>query len=162
MSTSSELLSAPLPEANIKTILEWLALAHGRSGAEDADQLYHQLRLLREAPIPNAQRLKLLDLLYAQAERIANAELPRLYEVSLPISRKLRQRVRILLDLLETLTQDYFNTLADLYDPEGPSSPHSPHTSLRRAINAIAWQVRIMHLIAAPTAIGLWQQPHRR
>jgi len=160
MSTSSELLSAPLPEANIKTILEWLALAHGRSGAEDADQLYHQLRLLRDAPIPNAQRLKLLDLLYAQAERIANAELPRLYEVSLPISRKLRQRVRILLDLLETLTQDYFNTLADLYDPEGPSSPHSPHTSLRRAINAIAWQVRIMHLIAAPTAIGLWQQLH--
>lgn len=160
MRTSPELLSPTPVEANIKSILEWLALAHGRSGTEDADQLYRQLLLLREAPVPNAQRLKLLDLLYVQAERIANAELPRLHEVSLPISRKLRQRVRILLDLLETLTQDYFNTLADLFDPEGPSSPRAPNTSLRRAMNAIAWQVRIMHLIAAPTAIGLWQQLH--
>lgn len=160
MSATPEALSPSSSETNIKSILEWLALAHGRTGAEDADQLYRQLLLLREAPIPNAQRLKLLDLLYVQAERIANCELPRLHEVSLPISRKLRQRVRILLDLLATLTQDYFNTLADLFDPEGPSVPRTPHTSLRRAMHTIAWQVRITHLIAAPTAIGLWQQLH--
>ena len=160
MSTVPELLSPPPPEADIKSILDWLALAHGRTGAEDADQLYRQLLLLREAPVATPQRLMLLDLLYGQAERIANAELPRLHEVSLPISRKLRQRVRVLLDLLEILTQDYFNTLADLFDPEGPSTPRVPHTSLRRAMHAIAWQVRITHLIAAPTTIGLWQQLH--
>ena len=62
------------PEANIKSILEWLALAHGRTGAEDADQLHHQLLLLRETPAPNTQRLKILDLLFSQAERIAKAE----------------------------------------------------------------------------------------
>lgn len=153
-------LSSAPPETNVKSILEWLALAHGRTGSDDADQLYRQLLLLREAPVPNPQRLKLLDLLYGQAERVVNAELPRLNEVSLPISRKLRQRVRILLDLLETLTQDYFNTLADLFDPEGPSTPRAPHTSLRRAMHTIAWQVRITQLIAAPTSIGLWQQLH--
>jgi cyclic-di-GMP-binding protein len=160
MTTSPEYLSPDPPEGNVKRILEWLALAHGRSGSDDADQLYRQLLLLREAPIPNFQRLKLLDLLYGQAERIASAELPRLHDVSLPISRKLRQRVRVLLDVLETLTQDYFNTLAELFDPEGQGSSRVPHTSLRRAMQTIAWQLRVTNLIAAPSSAGLWQQLH--
>lgn len=160
MSALHELTSPHEPETHITSILEWLAMAHGRTGSDDADQLLRQLVLLRDAPIPNAQRLKLLDLLYGQAERIANAELPHLHEVSLPISRKLRQRVRVLLDLLESMTQDYFNTLADLFDPHGPTTPRAPHTSLRRAMHTIAWQIRITHLIASPPAIGLWLQLH--
>lgn len=160
MPQMSDHLSAANPEANIKGILEWLALAHGRSGSEDADQLYRQLLLLRDAPTPCAQRLKLLDLLFSQAERIAKHELPLLNEANLPISRRLRQRVRVLLDILETLTQDYFNTLAELFDPQGESTPRLPHNSLRRAMHAISWQVRIAHMIAAPTPIGLWQQLH--
>ncbi|HJV92674.1 MAG TPA: hypothetical protein VJ572_04310 [Azonexus sp.] len=160
MDTAPEISSPLKPEANIKRILEWLALAHGRTGAEDANQLHRQLLLLREAPVPTAQRVKLLDLLYAHVERTVNAELPQLHEVSLPISRKLRQRVKAVLEVLETLTQDYFNTLAILFDPEGADTPRSPHVSLRRAMHAIAWQIRISHLIAAPTAIGRWQQLH--
>lgn len=158
--TTPEHLSTPATEASVKGILEWLALAHGRAGSDDADQLYRQLLLLREAPIPNIQRLKLLDLLFGQAERVANGELPRLNEVSLPISRKQRQRIRVLLDILETLTQDYFNTLSELFDPKGSGSSRIPHTSLRRAMQTIGWQVRITHLIAAPPAAGLWQQLH--
>lgn len=153
-------LPKPNAEANIKGVLEWLAQAHGRSGSADADQLHQQLLLLREAPLPNAQRLKLLDLLYSQAERIVKHEMPLLNEASLPISRRLRQRVRTLQDILETLTQDYFNTLAELFDPLGSSSLRLPHNSLRRAMYTIAWQVRIAHMIAAPTPIGLWQQLH--
>lgn len=160
MITSLEnLLPAP-PDVNVKRILEWLTLAQGRTGSDDADQLYRQLLLLREAPIPSFQRLKLLDLLYVQAERVANGELPRLNQVSLPVARKQRQRVRILLDVLETLTQDYFNTLAELFDPQGPSPSGMPHTSLRRAMHAIGWQVRISHLIAALPSTGLWQVLH--
>ncbi|MDP3540601.1 MAG: hypothetical protein Q8S26_18035 [Azonexus sp.] len=160
MKPTPENFSSPKPEANVKSILEWLALAHGRTGADDADQLCRQLLLLREAPVPSAQRVKLLDLLYSHAERIANAELPRLREVSLPVSRKLRQRVRQVLELLETLTQDYFNTLAELFDPNGADSVRPPHVSLRRAMHAIAWQIRISHLVAAPTSVGRWQQLH--
>ncbi|MBI2276883.1 MAG: hypothetical protein HYU74_05995 [Dechloromonas sp.] len=160
MDTAPEISSPLKPEANVKSILEWLALAHGRTGAEDANQLHRQLLLLREAPVPTPQRIKLLDLLYAHIERTVNAELPQLHEVSLPISRKLRQRVKAVLEVLETLTQDYFNTLATLFDPEGEDTPRSPHVSLRRAMHAIAWQIRISHLVAAPTAIGRWQQLH--
>lgn len=160
MSILPEISSPPATEASIKNLLEWLALAHGRVGAEDADQLYRQLLLLREAPVPSAQRIKLLDLLYGHAERIVNAELPRLHQVSLPVSRKLRQRVKLMLELLAILTQDYFNTLAVLFDPDGANTLRAPHISLRRAMHAIAWQIRIYHLVAAPTGIGLWQQLH--
>lgn len=147
-------------DAHIKSILEWLALAHGRNDSEDADQLHRQIILLREAAIPTAQRIKLLDLLYGQAERIVNAELPALHEISLPVSRKLRQRVRTVLDLLATLTQDYFNSLAVLFDPLGNKLDHSPQTTLRRAMHCIAWQIRISQLVASPCGIGLWQQMH--
>lgn len=160
MSRQPDLRHATNPEANVKIILEWLALAHGRSGSEDAEQLHRLLLLLRDTPVPCAQRLKLLDLLFSQSERITRAELPHLNKVTLPLSRKLRQRVRTLQDILETLTQDYFNTLAELFDPQAESSSRLPHTSLRRAMHAIAWQVRIAHMIAAPTPLGLWQQLH--
>lgn len=158
-------LSADLPpnsaqDASIKGILAWLALAHDRTGSDDTGELLLQFAALREAAIPPAQRIKLLDLLYGQTERIVSVELPKLHEVSLPVSRKLRQRIRELLELLETLAQDYLNSLAELFDPEGNSTLRTPHTSLRRAMIAMAWQIRIYHLVAAPIRIGLWQQLH--
>lgn len=152
--------ASPAAEANIKGILEWLALAHGRRGAEDSDQLQQQLLRLRQAPVPTPQRLKLLDLLYSQAERVIDSELPPLHDTSLPISRKLRQRTRAVLDMLAVLTQDYFNTLAELFDPQSTGAQRSPQTALRRAIRCVSWQIRINQLAASPTGLGLWQQLH--
>ncbi len=152
--------SSPPHENKVTDILEWLAKAHGRSAAEESEQLHRQLMLLREAPVPSSQRLKLLDLLYGQAERIIETELPRLNDVSLPVSRKIRHRVRSMLDMLSTLTQDYFNTLADLFDPEGESVLRTPQTTLRRAMHCLSWQIQINHLVASPTALGTWQQLH--
>lgn len=150
----------PAAEASIRSILEWLALAHDRRGSDDADQLYRQLIRLRDTPLPISHRIKLLDLLHAHGERIVMAELPELQAISLPVSRKTRQRMRILIDLLETLTQEYFNSLAELFDPAGNSALRAPHASLLRALQGIAWQIRINHLLASPTRIGLWQQLH--
>lgn len=147
-------------EGGIKGLLEWLALAHGRSSTEDTEELLQQVLYLREAPVTTTQRIKLLDLLYAHTEEVVRSELPRLNELSLPISRKIRQRVRLILELLETLTQDYFNTLAALFDPQGNTLGNGAQTSLRRAMLSIAWQIRIHHLVAAPPRPGLWQQLH--
>lgn len=150
---------APQPmEANIKSILEWLALAHGHQEACEPEQLYHQLLLLRETPVPSGQNLKLLDLLYRQAERIIEAERPALREVSLPVSRRVRQRIRLILKLLETLTQDYFNTLSELFDPQRTSPTRPPQTTLLRVMRCLAWQIHINHMIASPIGVGLWQQ----
>lgn len=152
--------SPPAPETIIQNLLDWLALAHDHTGAENANELYEKTLLLRQAPIPTAQRIKLLDLLYNQTECVVNAELETLSEISLPASRKLRQRMKLVLDLLATLTQDYFNTLAELFDPECKNTLRSPQLSLRRAMAAIAWQIRINHLLASPPSLGLWQQLH--
>lgn len=160
MSQPPETLAPESTEANIKSILEWLALAHGRQDAGDPDQLYRQLLLLRETPMPTGQNVKLLDLLYRQAERIIDAERPGLRETSLPVSRRIRQRVRVLMKLLETLTQDYFNTLAELFDPQCTTLTRAPQTTLRRIMHCISWQIHINHLIASPSGIGLWQQAH--
>lgn len=161
MNTEPENFSQQQLETNIKGILEWLALAHGRTGSDDADQLLRQLMSLRDAPVPTNQRIKLLDMLYAHAERIVYAELPQLQQISLPVSRKLRQQIKTIIDLLATLTQDYFNILADLFDPRGTNPLRPPHLSLCRAMHTIAWQIQVSYLVAAPTNAGLWQQLHR-
>lgn len=144
----------------LKSILDWLAQAHASNDLADSGQLHAQIIKLREASPPGEQRIKLLDLLFAQAERIVNAELPSLRESTLPISRKLRLRVRALLELLEDLTQDYFNSLAGLFDPQGSKLPGKPNAPLRRAMHALAWQISISQLVAAPPNRGVWQKAH--
>lgn len=160
MSSAPDNHSPQSIEANIKSILDWLALAHSRQEASEPDQLYRQLLLLRETPIPTGQSVRLLDLLYRQAERIIDADRPTLREAALPISRRVRQRVRVTQKLLETLTQDYFNTLSELFDPLCTALTRAPQTTLRRIMHCIAWQIHINHLIASPPGMGLWQQAH--
>lgn len=147
-------------EPNVKPILEWLALAHGQTGLDDALGLQRQLLNLRGTPVPTAQRLKLLDLLYGHASKITLAQLPALREVTLPISRRTRQSVRVTQELLAILTQDYLNTLADLFDPQAVGKPRSPLNALRRAMQCLSWHLLISHLVAAPSGTGIWQQFH--
>ncbi len=147
-------------DSSIKGLLEWLALTHGHPDVEDTEGLLQQLLNLREAPIAPSQRVKLLELLYAHSETLVRNALPQLRVLSLPIPRKTRQRVRLILELLETLTQDHFNTLASLFDPKGNTLGNGAQSSLRRAMQAIAWQIHIHHLVAAPARPGLWQELH--
>jgi hypothetical protein len=147
-------------EPNVKPILEWLALSHGQTGSEETQGLQQQLLNVRGTPLPNAQRLKLLDLLYGHASKITLAQLPALREVTLPISRRTRQQVRIIQDLLEALAQDYLNTLADLFDPQAADKPRPPLTALHRAMQCLSWHLLISELVAAPSGKGIWQQFH--
>ena len=149
-----------VPDNRISAILDWLALANGRQGSDDAEQLLGHLLNLREAPAPSSQRLKILDLILKEVERIVFAELPKLLEVSLPVTRKVRQRVRIIQDLLETLAQEYFNSLSELFDPQGTPTTHAPQATLLSITRCLGWHIRISHLVAAPHAVGLWQKMH--
>lgn len=147
-------------DSNVTVILEWLALARGRAGSDDAEQLLRHLLLLREAPSTTAQRIKILDLIYKEAQRIVFAELPNLLEVTLPVSRKIRQRVRVIQDLLESLAQEYFNTLSELFDPLVSATSHTPQATLTHITHCLAWHIRISNLAAAPSTSGLWQKMH--
>jgi len=148
------------PDSNVQLVLEWLALAQGRAGSDDAEQLHRHLLLLRDSPLPTGQRIKILDLIYKESERIVRAELPNLLEVSLPVSRKIRQRVRVVQDLLEALAQEYFNALSELFDPQGVPAKQPPQTTLLCIAHCLSWHIRISHLVAAPFSNGLWQKMH--
>lgn len=149
-----------LAEKSIKSILQWLALAHGRNGPDDAAGLQAQLLALRSTPVATSQRLKLLDLLYSHAVHLTMAQLPTLHGASLPVSRKVRQLVRTTQDVLEVLAQDYLTTLADLFDPQACAKPRPPHNTLRRVMHCLSWHLTIGFLVAAPAGIGIWQQFH--
>lgn len=140
--------------------MEWLARANGRTGCDDAGQLLRQVLLLRESPLAAGQRTRLLDLLFEQAARIVMAQLPMLHEVTLPVSRKVRQRIGIIQEFLEALIQEYSNTLAELFDPPAASPVRPPQDTLRRIMTCTAWHIRISHLVASPNGVGIWQQLH--
>lgn len=149
-----------LADQNIQSILEWLALAHGRTGADEAIGLQRQLLLLRNTPVATTQRIKLLDLLYGHAVKITLAQLPLLHDLNLPVARKIRQLVRCIQELLEILVQDYLNTLSELYDPLAETKPRSPQNTLRRIMQCLSWHLMISHLVAAPTGTGIWALLH--
>ncbi|MDR2188200.1 MAG: hypothetical protein LBE62_09130 [Azonexus sp.] len=151
--------SAPLSAAStdIQSILEWLATEHGHRSSHDADQLYGQLFKLRNAPLPLPQRIKLLDLLHSHVEGVVRAELQSFENTSLPAGRRLRQRIRRITRLLGALSQDYFAALAKLLESGGGNALAAP---LLHAMQALIWQIRISHLLAAPTGVGLWRQLH--
>ena len=160
MSSDFSHATPPSADAYPRAILEWLALAHGRTGAEDAGELCRQLRLLRESPIPTGQRIDLLDLLHKHAERIVNAEFPTLREITLPVPRRVRQRGGTIQEILEMLVQEYLNTLAELFDPQRKTSLMAPAEALAQAMQGIGWHIRLSQLIAAPAGVGIWRQLH--
>jgi hypothetical protein len=147
-------------DGKYRGIIEWLALANGRTGCDDADQLLRQVSLLREAAIPAGQRVRLLDLLFEQAERIVLAQLPLLLDVTLPVSRKIRYRVGIIQEFLDVLIEEYSSTLSGLFDPQTATPVRPPQETLGRIMTCIAWHIRISHLVASPNAAGIWQQLH--
>ena len=147
-------------EQTVKAVLGWLALAHGNAGPADIDALTGHLLTLRQAPVPPAQNIKLLDLLYTQATKVVEAELPELHRAHLPISRKTRQLVRGLHIMLETLAQNYSNTLAELFDPLAKAQSHVPNGTLWRILDCLALHLNIGYLAASPAPQGIWQRMH--
>ena len=150
----------PPSDNSTREILEWLAAVHGQVSIDDCKGLLAQLGNLRIAALSNVQRQKLLDLLYLQAQSLTEQILDQLDEVTLPVGRKSRHTTKVLLQALEMLTQDYLNSLAAVFDPDRKSPHLSAQSPLRRAMQAMAWQIHTYHRIAAPPPPGLWQQFH--
>ena len=147
-------------DGHTKAILQWLALADGRTGADDAGELRQQLLLLGEYPTPPGERIKLLDQLFSHAERVVSGELPALQEIRLPVPRRLRQRTGVIQEILETLIQEYSTWLSEPFDPLTATPHRESNRYLRQVIQCIGWHIRISHLIAAPSSAGIWQQLH--
>ena len=112
MSPISSALTSTADDSGIDDILQWLAGAPEILDDAHVDSLFEQLTLLRQTPLPTPQRVRLLDLIFPRIESLIEHQHTSLRDLPLPISRRLRHRIRALLDLLEILAQDYLNTLA--------------------------------------------------
>jgi len=152
--------SPELVEQNIKSILEWLALAHGEASPTDARPVRDYLLVLRDTPLPTQQYVKILDLFYAHGLGVASSLLPRLHDVALPVSRKQRQSIRDVQDMLEALAQEYLNSLAELFDPDPQLKPRPAEVALWRALRCLSAHLMISYLSAAPSSAGIWQKLH--
>lgn len=147
-------------DPDLRPVLQWLALAPGQPRLEEAVGLQGQLLNLRAMPVAPAHRRKLLDLLYNHTVKITQAQLPLLHQVTLPVSRRIRQLVRVTQDVLAILTQDYLNNLADLFDPLAKDEQGAHLSSLQHAMQCLSWHLLIGHLVASPPTPEIWYQLH--
>ena len=148
-------------EYGIPQVLAWIREARRLTGVAGTKALRRQIEALRNSPISDEQRCKLLDLLFLHCERLVTAHREKLADVQLPVPRALKISVRETQAILENIAQDYLNTLAALFDPHGASKPPPLVDTLGRAACAMTWSMEIGYLAAAPENPGLWQQWHQ-
>lgn len=149
------------PHSGIRTITQWLESPMAPLPADELPSLRAHVKALGEVGGTAKQRAYALDGLYKRSSTVLERLLPELTDLALPIPRKTRRLVRSVLDLLQILADD---TLALL---DGQDAPHSsdpsqaPDLALWRSLQALAQQLMISHLIAAPAPAGAWQQLHQ-
>ncbi|MBE2260851.1 MAG: hypothetical protein H6942_03165 [Candidatus Accumulibacter sp.] len=152
---------AELPQSGIRTILQWIESPMAPHAAEELPSLRAQVKALRDVGGTPKQRASALDGLYTRTSSVLATLLPELADLLLPVPRKTRRLVRSVLDLLQMLADD---TLAVLEGGDGlnTTDPHqAADLALWRSLHALARQLMISHLIAAPAPAGAWQQLHQ-
>lgn len=147
-------------ESEIRSIMDWLAAAHGNMRPEDVPALRRHLETLRAAQLPAARRVQLLDFLYEHSVKVVASILPELRNIPLPVSRKSRQDIRSAQDLLESLSRDYLDLLVATIEVEGAEKLRHPEIANWRAVNCLALHLMMSHLAAAPVEVGVWRMLH--
>ena len=146
---------------DIRAILDWLATPAARQPEDELAPLHAHLIALREANTAAHQRHKILDLLYARAHDVVQRLLPDLTGVSLPLSRRTRQTVRGMQDVLLMLAEDYLNTVDDLDEHLIRGLRRPRELTLWRALDALSRHLLISDYSASPPTPGVWLLLHK-
>lgn len=147
-------------ESGTRPIVEWLAAAHGATTAADVPVLRQHLETLRAAQLPPTRRMQLLDFLYDHAVRVVDLLLPAMRHISLPVSRKSRQEIRSIQDVLENLCRDYLALLRSEVHSPGEAFLRAPEAPLWRAIHCLSLHLMTSHLAGSPAEVGVWRMLH--
>lgn len=145
---------------DLKAILDWLATPVAAEPKDELAPLHAHLTALRETQTAAHQRHKVFDLLYARAYSAIVRLVPELKESTLPLSRRTRQTVRGMQDILRMVAEDYLHTLDDLDERLIKGLRRPRELTLWRAIDALAQHLLISNFVAAPPAPGIWQMLH--
>jgi len=146
---------------DLRAILDWLATPAARQPEDELAPLHAHLTALRETRTAAHQRHKVLDLLYTRTHSVVQKLLPDLTGVSLPLSRRTRQTVRGMQDVLLMVAEDYLNTFGDLDAHLIKGLRRPPELTLWRTLDALSTHLTISDYAAAPSSPGVWLQMHR-
>jgi len=147
-------------DATILAVADWLAAIGAGNDPVDHGELLHQLVALRDSTAPDSIRKHLFDRLHAQAGRLVLGEIANLREISLPVSRGLRQRANLIQEALDLLINAHLDFVSGSPGPSGAQPNRSPLATLHRLLQCIGWHVLISQFLAAPQSPGIWRQLH--
>ncbi len=153
-------LDDEIAQIDLKAILDWLATPICREPEDELSPLHAHLTALRETRTTAHQRHKILDLLYARIHIVVQSLLPGLKGVSLPLSRRTRQTVRGMQDLLQSVAEDYLTTFGELDEHLIKGLRRPQELTLWRALDSLSSHLLVCNYSAAPPAPGVWQMLH--
>jgi len=155
--------TSALSPAGLPGAFAWLDKPRPLDTADELTPLRGLLSALRASQVEPEQRAAVLDRLYARSMSVVTTLLPSLTTVSFPVSRKTRQLIRGLQDLLATLAEDLLATL-DNIDVLVIRGLHQEadflDLTLQRTLYALAQHLLISDLTASPASPGIWRQLH--
>jgi hypothetical protein len=147
-------------EQRVEQILDWLAGPQAADPIEDLGPLRAHLVSLSDAQISGNQFHRILDLFYSRAQKITTELKPQLRDVSLPLSRSVRQIAQGLSEIHQTIAKGYQRVLADVEQRRVRNQRRNPSRIARRAMKSIAEQLEIAALVAGPLPPDFWRSAH--
>lgn len=147
-------------EQRVEQILDWLAGPQAADPIEDLGPLRAHLVSLSDAQISGNQFHRILDLFYSRAQKITAELKPQLRDVSLPLSRPVRQIAQGLGEIHQIIAKGYQRVLADVEQRRVRNQRRNPSRIARRAMKSIAEQLEIAALVAGPLPPDFWRSAH--
>lgn len=161
---SDGIKSTASSQTGLHAISAWLDAPPPLNTTDDLLPLLSHLATLRTSQVTLEQRASVLERLYTRSISVLTTLLPALSSVALPIpiTRKTRQLIRSLQNLLRMLAEDL---LAAQKSDDGEQTHHglgqAADLPLWRSLYALAQHLLISNLAASPAGIGIWQQLHQ-
>ena len=163
MMDSDRIESTAFSQTGLHAISSWLDAPPPLNTPDDLLPLLSHLATLRASQVTPEQRALVLERLYTRSISVLKTLLPALSSVALPIpiTRKTRQLIRSLQNLLRTLAEDLLAAHNSDDGEQIHGQRQAPDLTLWRGLYALAQHLLISNLAASPAAIGIWQQLHQ-
>jgi hypothetical protein len=158
LSSIDDITPAP---SDLQSIADWLDAPMPLNAADDIPPIQKHLATLRANCTDRQRHFATLDRLYTRCISVVSNLRPSLVGTSLPISRRTRQLIRNLQDMLRSLADEYESTLARFVASPSPEQEMVQERILGRILFALAQHLFTSNLVAAQAGNGIWQQLHK-
>ena len=152
--------AAARSHAGMHAIQNWLSSPLQANCIDELAALHQHLATLRECQTSPQQHFAMLDGLYTRGMNIVEAQLPVLSGTLLPLTRKTRQLVRHLQDVLRALGEDLLAKLDNFDNHLIRGLRQPPGLILGRSLHTLARHLLISDLAGTPSGTDIWRLLH--